>query len=208
MNTLIIFIKHPEPGKVKTRLARDIGETKATRIYSYMAETIIDKTSDPINYITIIFYDPPGKVEEIKNWINKREVQYLPQTGSNLGDKISNAFEKVFTMGTNKAVIIGSDCIDVSKDIINEALSSLESTDVILGPAEDGGYYLLGLSKFVPEIFQDIEWSTENVLRQTIEKISENNLKFNLLKSLKDIDTVDDLKEANIEYSGIEITIS
>ena len=208
MNTLIIFIKYPEPGKVKTRLAHDIGESEAARIYSVMAESIIEKTSDSSNYSTIIFYNPPEKEDEIKEWINKKEVQYMPQAGNILGDKISNAFEKVFSTGTDKAVIIGSDCIDVDKETISTAIKLLEHNDVILGPAEDGGYYLLGLNKYVPGIFQDIEWSTENVLKQTIERISENNLKFNLLKTLKDIDTVDDLIEANIENFGIENTES
>ena len=194
MNTLIIFIKYPEAGKVKTRLASDIGQEKAAQIYSFMAETIIEKTLDLTNYSTIIFYDPPDKEEEIKKWVNKREVEYSPQNGSTLGERISNAFEMVFSSGTSRAIIIGSDCIDVSKDIINLAMESLENKDVILGPAEDGGYYLLGLNRHMPEIFENIEWSTANVLNQTIERINENKLKYKLLKTLKDVDTVDDLE--------------
>ena len=206
MNTLIIFIKYPEPGKVKTRLAHDIGESEAARIYSYMAEIIVKNTTDRKNYNTFIFYYPPGKETEIRNWFGNEEIEYFSQTGSTLGEKISNAFEKVFSMGVKKAVIIGSDCVDVGKETVNTAMGSLKNNDVVLGPAEDGGYYLLGLNRHRPEIFRDIEWSTGEVLNQTVENINNNNLSYSLLETLKDIDTVDDLKEANIDYSAIENT--
>jgi len=193
MNTLIIFIKYPLAGKVKTRLAKDVGESEAARIYSQMAKTIIENTSDPESYNTIIFYDPPEKEQEIKHWIEKTELQYLPQTGNTLGDRISSAFMKVYSSGADKAVIIGSDCIDVNRETINEAMGSLQDVDVVLGPAEDGGYYLLGLKRHIPEILQEIDWSTDRVLGQTLEKIKEKKLKYELLKTLKDIDTVEDL---------------
>lgn len=206
MNTLIIFIKYPEAGKVKTRLAKDIGDTEAAEIYSQMTRTIIERTSDPANYSTIIFYDPPEKEQEVKEWINKKELSYLPQLGNTLGERISSAFKEVYSSGTDKALIIGSDCVDVDKEILNKAIEALNTTDVILGPAEDGGYYLLGLNKYTPEIFQDIQWSTERVLEETIQKINTNGLKYELLKTLKDVDTVDDLEGLNIEIAEISGT--
>ncbi len=201
MNKLIIFAKYPEPGKVKTRLAKDLGDIEAARIYSFITQRIIERTLDPDNYNTIIFYDPADKEREIKQWIDIEDIRYLPQLGSTLGDRISDAFEKVYSNGADKAVIIGSDCLDVDKETINHALELLESTDIVLGPAEDGGYYLLGTNKYLPIVFQDIEWSTEHVLSQTIDRIKKNSLKFELIKTLRDIDTVDDLERTNIGFT-------
>lgn len=192
-NVLIIFLKYPEAGKVKTRLAKDIGKDEAARIYSQMALNIIESVFAPKSYNTIIFYDPPEKEQEIKNWIGEKEVQYAPQIGNTLGDRISNAFKVVFSSGMEKAVIIGTDCLDVTSEIINEAVNLLDETEVVLGPAEDGGYYLLALNKYRPEIFQDINWSTRHVLEQTVSKIVENRLTYHKLKTLKDIDTVEDI---------------
>ncbi|MGB2692921.1 MAG: TIGR04282 family arsenosugar biosynthesis glycosyltransferase [Thermodesulfobacteriota bacterium] len=194
-NTLIIFLKYPESGKVKTRLAKDIGNNEAARIYSLMALNIIESVVAPECYNTIIFYDPPEKEQEIKNWVGKKEIQYAPQAGNTLGDRISNAFKAVFSSGIEKAVIIGTDCLDVSSDIINVAIHLLDETEVVLGPAEDGGYYLLGLNKYEPQVFQDIDWSTEHVLEQTVLKIVENKLTYHKLKTLKDIDTVEDIND-------------
>ena len=193
MNTLIIFLKYPEPGKVKTRLAKDVGDNVAAKIYSYMAMTIIENVVDPKSYNMIIFYDPPEKEKEIKNWIGKKEVQYSPQVGNTLGDRISNAFKEVYSNGTGKIVIIGTDCLDVTSENIKEAMKKLENCDVTLGPAEDGGYYLVGLNKYTPQIFRDIDWSTDRVLEQTLERIKVKKLNYELLKTLKDIDTFDDL---------------
>ncbi|GJM16820.1 MAG: hypothetical protein DHS20C13_21470 [Thermodesulfobacteriota bacterium] len=194
-NTLIVFLKYPEAGKVKTRLAKDLGDQRAAEIYSEMSLEIINNVLDTSSYNTIIFYDPPEKEKEneIRNWIGKKEVQYLPQVGNTLGDKISNAFKEVFSSKSKRAVIIGTDCTDVTSETITQAIKSLTDVDVVLGPAVDGGYYLLGLNNHTPEIFKGIKWSTESVLNQTIEKIKENKLSYELLNTLQDIDTLDDL---------------
>lgn len=205
MNTLIIFLKYPEPGKVKTRLAKDVGAVKAADIYSNMTSTIIQNVLDPQNYNTAIFYDPPEKETEVKNWLGEKELLYFPQEGRSLGDKISNAFREIFSEGSEKTVIIGSDCIDVNAETINNTIELLNYSDIVVGPAEDGGYYLLGASQFNPQIFEDIDWSTDRVLGQTIEKIKENNLKYRLLKTLKDIDTVYDLKDKIKELAELKV---
>jgi rSAM/selenodomain-associated transferase 1 len=192
--TLIIFLKYPEAGKVKTRLAKDLGAQRAAKFYSQMAKKIIGNVMDTDIYRTTIFYDPPEKENEIRNWIEKKEVLFSPQRGDTLGDKITDAFAQVFSSGSDKAVIIGTDCVDVSSKTIIQAMNALDDIDVVLGPAEDGGYYLLGLNSHVPGIFQEIEWSTDRVLHQTLERLKEKKLSYKLLKTLKDIDTLDDLK--------------
>ncbi len=191
-NTLIIFLKYPQAGKVKTRLAKDVGNQRAAEIYSEMSKTIVDNVSGSSEYQTAIFFDPPEKENEIRNWIGKKEVRFSPQRGETLGDKMSNAFKEVFSSESKRVVIIGTDCPDVTSGTIAQALDSLEEVDVVLGPAADGGYYLLGLNNHVPEIFGGIEWSTERVLNQTLERIKEKKLSFELLETLKDIDTLDD----------------
>jgi rSAM/selenodomain-associated transferase 1 len=191
-NTLIVFLKYPEAGKVKTRLAKDVGDQRAAEIYSQMSKTIIENVLDVSGYRTIIFYNPPEKENEIRDWLGNKQCPITPQAGETLGDKIVDALAQVFSSGADKAVIIGTDCIDVSSETITQAINSLEEVDVVLGPAMDGGYYLLGLNNHIPEIFQEIEWSTDRVLNQTLERIKDKKLSFELLKTLKDIDTLDD----------------
>lgn len=190
---LIIFVKYPEPGKVKTRLAEDIGREKAAQIYSGMAETIIHNVSNSTEYKTIIFFDPPERRSDVENWLQNNGYNLLPQEGKSLGEKMANAFSKAFSLGAEKAVIIGTDCVEISDEIISQAFDTLHRVDVALGPAEDGGYYLLGLKEPMPEIFNDIHWSTNLVLKQTLKKLEEKGLKFKLLKTLRDIDTIRDL---------------
>jgi rSAM/selenodomain-associated transferase 1 len=192
-HALLVFAKYPEPGKVKTRLAKDIGKEEAARIYSGMAETIIHNLSKSSKYKTIIFFDPPERKTDFENWLQNNGYNLLPQDGKSLGEKMANAFIKAFSLGAKKVVIIGTDCIEVSDDIISQAFDTLHRVDVVLGPAEDGGYYLLGLKGPISEIFNDIHWSTSNVLNQTLKKLEGKGLKFELLKTLRDIDTISDV---------------
>ena len=192
---LLIFLKYPEPGKVKTRLTQYIGKEKAAHIYSVMAETIIHHVSKSTEYKAIIFFDPPERKTDVKNWLPNNDCKFLPQEGNSLGERMANAFSKAFSLGAEKAVIIGTDCIDISNDLISVAFATLDITDVILGPAEDGGYYLLGLKKLIPEIFNNIDWSTNRVLNQTLKTLREKGLRFQLLQTLKDIDTANDLND-------------
>jgi len=191
-HTLLIFVKYPEPGGVKTRLAEDLGYEKAAEIYASMAESVIHNLSRSEEYKTVIFFDPPYRKREMENWLGKR-YQLLAQEGNSLGERMANAFDKTFSLGAEKAVIIGTDCLEITEEIISRAFQSLDEMDVVLGPAEDGGYYLLGMKESTSEIFDDITWSSSQVLGQTINKIKTMGLKFSLLKTLRDIDTISDL---------------
>lgn len=189
---LLIFLKYPEPGKVKTRLSQDIGKDKAAEIYSWMAETVVHDLAKSNLHETIIFFDPPERKKEVEDWLNVG-YRLFPQEGKSLGERMTNAFDKTFPLGAEKAIIIGTDCVEISDEIISQAFDALDLVDVVIGPAEDGGYYLLGMTKPTPEIFDDIDWSTELVLNQTLKKIEEQGLRFVLLKKLRDIDTVNQL---------------
>jgi len=191
-HTLLILLRYPEPGKVKTRLSQDIGIDKAAEIYSCMAETVVHNLAKSDLHKTIIFFDPPERKAEVENWL-KVKCKLFPQKGKSLGERMTNAFDKTFSLGAEKAVIIGTDCIEISDEIISQAFNALDLVDVVIGPAEDGGYYLLGMAKPTPKIFDDIDWSTDSVLGQTLKKLREKELQFELLKTLRDVDTVSDL---------------
>jgi rSAM/selenodomain-associated transferase 1 len=201
---LIIFVKYPEPGKVKTRLAEELGEKKAAEVYSLMAETVIGEVIHSESYETAIFFDPPDKEDEIIKWIGDGSVVFFPQDGEALGERMSNAFGTAFSDGARKAVIIGTDCVDVTAETVEEAFDLLGETDVVIGPAKDGGYYLLGLNNHEPALFRDITWSTGLVLDQTVGRINEAGLSFTLLKTLNDIDTAGDLRRDGSISLGAE----
>lgn len=192
---LIVFLKYPEPGRVKTRLARDIGRRNASLIYSEIAQSVIGKVSKSNEYKTIIFFDPPEKEEEVRRWLKNTNLTLLPQEGNLLGERMLNAFERAFSLGATSTVIIGTDCMEVSDKTVLEAFRALREVDAVLGPARDGGYYLLGLNRPFPWVFKGIEWSTNLVLSQTIKKLEEKKQRFKLLETLTDVDTIRDLSK-------------
>ena len=192
-NALIIFIKFPELGKVKTRLALSTNNVFALEIYKLLAENIFHE-AEKLDCKTLIFYVDSTNEQKVKNWVNK-DFLYLPQNGKDLGEKMLNAFEQVKSKGFEKILIIGSDVPDISKDLITNSLNELNKTDVVISPSDDGGYSLLGLKEINSFLFQNIEWSTQKVLNQTIEAIKQNKLSLTKLKTLNDIDTKEELIE-------------
>lgn len=185
-NGLIIFIKNPELGKVKTRLAKDVGEEKALQIYkALLAHT--RKVSLQVSANRYLFYH-----EQIKNdeWLEEDFKKRLQHEGD-LGEKMSDAFDQVLHYH-NKAIIIGSDCPQISSTIINEAYTYVDDHDLVIGATYDGGYYLLGMKVLNTDIFKGIEWSTDKVFDQTIAKVKKNGLSFHKLPKLSDVDYIED----------------
>lgn len=194
MNSVAVFLKYPTPGKVKTRLAKDLGEVRAARIYSAMAKTVIGAVGGGRSVFG--FYDPPSMGKETAEWLGADFTgALLPQRGGSLGERISNAVDDCFSAGSAKVVVIGTDCVDVTGDIIESSFELLDETDIVIGPCEDGGYYLIGMKSSRPEIFDGIEWSTDKVTAQTLEKARELSLKIGMLATLRDIDSADGLDE-------------
>ncbi len=206
-NALIIFVKYPEKGKVKTRLAKKTGEAKATGIYSIVAKYIIDKFSGPDFYKTYIYYSPPQREKELKDWLLNPEVQYFPQKGNSLGERVSDALQNTIKKGAKNIVIIGTDCIDITVKDIQTTFEKLSrnTSQIVIGPARDGGYYLIGLNAFRKELFEDIDWSTEKVLPQTIEKIKKSKLNYNLMHTLNDIDEIEDIDFDSLNKIDLEV---
>lgn len=191
MNTVAVFLKHPTPGRVKTRMAKDIGDEHAARIYAAMVETVMKNIGE--KHSLTVFYNPPEMKQEIVNWLGGRGADFIPQNGESLGEKISNAVEDCITLGNRKVVVIGTDCIDITAKTIANSFERLDDTDAVIGPCEDGGYYLIGLKANHVEIFSGIDWSTDRVMAQTLEKMRELRLNVSILETLRDIDCADDL---------------
>lgn len=187
-NALIIFVRKPELGKVKTRLAKGLGDEKALAVYKELLQHTHDITIG-LNCDKFIFYT--DSVENNDIWendiYNKNE-----QEGDTLGDRMFLAFHKLFQLNYKNVVIIGSDCPSLSSTIINEAFERLGKDDIVIGPSSDGGYYLLGISKLIPELFQNKRWSTDTVLTDTIKDTVKLKKQCSFLIELTDIDTIED----------------
>jgi hypothetical protein len=199
-NALMIFMKYPVKGRVKTRLAKDIGDETALAIYKSLVEKTLYGVRNPqTHYLDILIYlDDENHIGETARWLNVPRKNIFIQNGIELGVKLANAFKEQF-LRYEKIIVIGTDIPGLDSGIIEKSLECLDQSDVVIGPAVDGGYYLLGSKKFHPELFSGIDWSTHVVLRQTLEIIHNQNMKYTLLEEKRDIDTLDDLKELNYE---------
>ncbi|MBI1287337.1 MAG: DUF2064 domain-containing protein [Flavobacteriales bacterium] len=185
---LIVFVKNPVLGNVKTRLATDIGNAKALEVYMQLLK-VTRNSAEKANCTRHVFYS-----DEIESdaWDDDAFNKFV-QEGNDLGKRMKNAFEQIFALGAEKAVIIGSDCPELTTEIIEEAFNILELKDVVLGPAKDGGYYLFGMKRLLPFLFEGKEWSTDSVLSETIQDLKENRLSYGMLTELSDLDTAEDL---------------
>jgi len=163
-----------------------------------MAQSIVDRVTKSNSYDVALYFDPPNKEKEIMNWLNNNNHQLFPQEGGSLGERMANAFNNAFSEGYRNAVIIGTDCIEITDDLISKAFHSLSKTEVVLGPTEDGGYYLIGLTKIVNKIFDGIQWSTKRVLTQTLDNLMAIDQNYQLLETLRDIDTIRDIRDQEI----------
>ena len=181
---LIIFVKNPVIGKVKTRLAAKVGDEKALQIYLQLLEHTRSIVTSVVADKFIFYSDTHDNNDLWPNTIFNKKKQY----GNNLGEKMLNAFNEIFETDYEKVSIIGSDCLELTAAIINQGFKDLESADVVIGPATDGGYYFLGMKKINPLLFDDIDWSTSKVFEQTIAVCNNEQLTYSLLPILNDID--------------------
>jgi uncharacterized protein len=193
---LIIFIKNPELGKVKTRLAATLGPEKALIIYNQLLSHTREIT-EKLPLPQALYYSDfiPAK-DSWDSQVFRKQVQ----SGSNLGDRMLRAFQEGFNEGYNRICIIGSDCFELTSEIILNAFKKLEEHDVVIGPAEDGGYYLLGMQELQPYLFANKSWSTEAVLQQTLDEIKLKGLSVALLPTLTDVDEEKDLPAFGLIY--------
>ena len=188
---LIIFARNPVRGKVKTRLAATMGDDKALSIYQSLLEHTVQITQQ-LPYDCYVFY---------ADGISKNDVWpddlYLKknQEGKDLGQRMLHAFDTLFQQGYQKIIIIGTDCFELSSSILLDAFTALDEKEVVIGPSEDGGYYLLGMRQFFPFLFEEKAWSTDSVYSSTVQQLVIQNIRYEILPILNDIDTEDDWKQ-------------
>jgi uncharacterized protein len=187
-NALIIFIRNPELGKVKTRLARTLGDVEALRIYRILLEKTRQAALET-QATRWLFYSNFTDMGD--DWANADFVK-TTQSAGDLGERMEAAFRQVFEQGATKALIIGSDCPELSAEVLQQAFDALDKHDFVIGPVPDGGYYLLGMKQLQSNLFYDIAWSTETVRASTIQKIEEARCSYLLLPMLRDIDEAPD----------------
>lgn len=188
---LIIFVKNIKLGKVKTRLAKTIGDEAAFEIY----KILVDKTEQATKNIPI-----EKHVYFSDNIVDSKWVDYYKslQGGADLGERMKNAFIDGFKKGFKKIVLIGSDLPDINKSVIENAFEVLNFKDTVFGPAEDGGYYLIGMKQMHSQIFESKPWSKSHLLDVTLQELKSQNISFGLTETLNDIDTFEDLKTSSI----------
>lgn len=188
-NLLIIFTRNPELGKVKTRLAKTIGNQAALSIYTFLLNHTQTITKE-ISATKQVYYSE--EIWEDDVWDSSIFEKKL-QSGSDLGERMHKAIKKGFDDGFTNIVLIGSDMYDISQADIEHAFSCLKNNNFVIGPAEDGGYYLIGMNKLHPTVFTNITWGTHTVLDKTLEHLK--NESFTLVSLKNDIDTYEDLKD-------------
>lgn len=193
LQTLIIFVKNPIEGQVKTRVAATVGSKEAVRVYQELllhTKTIVEEWFE---------FSIPGIAKNIRvyygDFINQNDLWTFDkclQHGHDLGKRMANAFENELSLGAHKVVIIGSDCLEIRKNHIDRAFEALTNQAVVIGPATDGGYYLLGMNQYFDFIFENKSWSQPLLLAETKASLQMHHIGFELIETLSDIDTWDD----------------
>lgn len=188
--------KFPLKGTVKTRLAAQFGEDKALNIYKALLENTIVRCrpDEAAAYIFGIAVIPDDLLERFKNDYPGLDF-YFSQSGDDLGRRMNHALNRLLSdKETKKAILIGADIPDLNRDIIEDALTLLDEKDIVLGPASDGGYYLIGMKKPFPRLFEGIDWGGADVLTNSLRRAEQQGLSCCLLKQLADLDRPEDLK--------------
>ena len=191
-NALIIFTRNPELGKVKTRLAATIGDFAALEIYKFLIAHTVKITSS-VKADKYVFYSE--NIQEKDAW-NTNDYRKELQNGRDLGERMKNAFEHLIKKGYQKVVIVGSDIFELNSQDIEDSITALNDSKYVIGPAKDGGYYLLGMTQLNKNIFENKDWGTATVFNDTINNLEEKDV--TLLSKKNDIDIYDDIKNNEV----------
>ncbi|UOQ68090.1 TIGR04282 family arsenosugar biosynthesis glycosyltransferase [Hymenobacter volaticus] len=196
---LLVFARYPELGRVKTRLAAGIGDEAALAVYQELLHHTFVVTADVAAHKTLWLAGPSTAPVALPETWNSYEQLY--QFPGDLGQKMQAAFAHAFAVGATAALVIGTDCPGITTQLLTDAYALLETHDVVIGPAEDGGYYLLGMKELYTDLFVNKSWSTDAVLLHTLADADRLGLQVAQLPTLRDVDDVDDLKawRANTE---------
>jgi len=202
-DVLGVFVKAPAPGRVKTRLAAEIGLHHAAEIYRHLGRSVVAACAGS-GHDTVVWFAPAEARPAVRGWLKGlRVAAFQAQVGGALGTRLAAAFQRHFDAGARRVIIIGSDCPGVDAGLVSRALAVLDEHDLVLGPAHDGGYYLIGLRTPVRRLFRGIAWSTPAVLGQTLARARQLGLSAVLLPQLRDVDTASDARAVGILPSEI-----
>lgn len=191
---ILLFLKAPRAGFVKTRLAQQIGQDRALATYKALVERQISALKDEGR--TEIHYTPADALPEFTSWLDESAI-YYPQCEGGLGSRLSNAVADAFKRGASSVICIGGDCPNLNRSHIEHTSELLsQNSDLVIGPSEDGGYYLIGMNRLHPELFVDIPWSQPDTLKATIKKAEDLDLRTSLLETLYDVDEASELNRA------------
>jgi len=193
-DVLAIFVKEPRPGTVKSRLAAAIGREEAAAVYRVLAEEVVRRTAPGRDeFDRVLAFDPPSAGGVIGDWLGVEAAFLLPQSTGDIGMRMDRAFADLFARGARRVALVGTDVPALAREDVRDALESLDHHDVAIGPATDGGYYLIALKGPHPELFEGIAWSGPEVLADTLDRASRRDLSVRVLRTLGDVDTVQDL---------------
>lgn len=195
MTEIIILAKYPEPGKVKTRLGAVIGLELAADFYRIFLDCTFGIVRQSAIGKATVFYEPESRGADFRAMV-PTDFRLFPQQGADLGERLSNAFERAFSNGSKKVIAVGSDSPTLPPQLLAAADLALETHDLVLGPAEDGGYCLIGLNNLYRKLFEDIEWSSDSVLDATVEQARALSLRYHFLDKWYDVDDKETLLRA------------
>jgi uncharacterized protein len=190
---VLVFVRGPERGRVKTRLAADIGDDAALAVYQRLGRHTVDAARALGSAVRVrVCHTPDGAGDAVAAWLGDG-VEYCGQGEGDLGGRMARAFADAFAGGAERVLIVGSDLPDLTPGLLRDAIAKLDAHPAVLGPARDGGYYLLGLRQPMPSIFRNVPWSTDRVLEVTLERFAAAGIEPAMLPELADVDTADDL---------------
>lgn len=192
-NVLCVFVKAPILGRVKTRMQPELSSQDTLLIYRAMTEDLLASLDGELDFEIVLFFWPQDGEKDVALWLGSTRT-LVPQRGNDLGERMLGAFEWAHERSFEKTVVIGSDIPGLDARVVAGAFNRLATSDVVLGPSFDGGYYLIGMKRPHPELFAGIPWSNSNVYQQTLAVLRRLALTAHVLDEMDDMDTVDDLR--------------
>lgn len=187
MKTTLVFVKAPAPGRVKTRLSPPFSPEQAAALYRAFAADSLSAAESVVGASAVVAYEPHEDWPD-PSWLRSPAPEWFPQEGADLGRRLAAATGKAFIDGADRVLVIGSDSPHLAPQRIEEAYARLATAPLVLGPARDGGYYLVGLREPAPSLFDDIPWSGPDVLKATLARAAELHWPAHLLDELEDVD--------------------
>jgi rSAM/selenodomain-associated transferase 1 len=192
-DAILMFCRWPEPGTTKTRLIPALGAEGAAAFYREMAERVADVVRLSIrSQAPIAYFTPAERVRDVAAWLGPAFAP-LPQPSGDLGERLIRGFDHAFATGADRVLAIGTDCVEMTPDHLREAFEGLRDHDAVVGPATDGGYWVIGLARPIPEVFADVPWSTARTCEVTLERLAAAGASVRLLPTLSDVDRPADL---------------